>query len=378
MEVNALRKVPPFKYTVEEDRKRWISLLYPLSPMFLQLVKDINWAGLGLTYQLFGGTAYELYNAEYYDLTTKEGFNLHTYADPTADIDISVFYDPTKNINGTITNTTLFDEILKKVTSLNYYFVKHLGANTFSTALLNKAKYQRYEQVGFFNITLKYFWGHGYRIRIECTIGTFTDHIMEFIIYPKPPIEVPSLLIKGFYVRDILYELYRNIAVINEDCFNSRKYTLSNIKAVNHSNRFIYGYKLLDILCLNKQYILSTESSYYQETLTLLFNEILNLLDNVSSFPRYKTFLTEPVYSQLETTFNTCPKSKELVHAILNVLFNIKLEKVSTSTINTPVEIIQTFIDKFNTCTTAGGRRIKNRRKSQQNKKQRKTRKRST
>ncbi len=90
------RPVPSFKYTVSEERKAWVTALYPYSAALFKLFNAIPWDEYvydtpeytmrcsSKPYMIIGGAAAELYNDAYRLPADK---HLHVLVDPTGDID---------------------------------------------------------------------------------------------------------------------------------------------------------------------------------------------------------------------------------------------------------------------------------------------------
>lgn len=97
-----VRKTPPFAYTKDPARINWVKALYPYSPYFMNVFKEIPWDSFryeddNVTVRLNknaaailkGGAAFE-----FIDWKSRKHIpndeRLHTFADPTADIDVTI------------------------------------------------------------------------------------------------------------------------------------------------------------------------------------------------------------------------------------------------------------------------------------------------
>jgi hypothetical protein len=145
-----------FKYTTEKHRIEWTKTLYPFSPYFLQIVKDIPWSdyhfngpnqfqketetirgetrieniildchSIGNNYwKVFGGSVYELINPK---LKKTLGINLSDFTDPTGDLDIQVILpclEPNSPFVGDLSYKYLFEESegIFRMTNLGEHF----------------------------------------------------------------------------------------------------------------------------------------------------------------------------------------------------------------------------------------------------------------
>jgi len=332
MAENGLVKVPPFKYTSNEfntNRKKWVSTMYPLSIYFLDIIKGINWAELGFTYYIFGGAAYEVYNRTYTTLTNSYGFNLHTYADPTSDIDVAVaFLDPSILKNPDKMKEmidALFDAIAQQLEATRY-FNKFLNTPNYSENILtpkNKDDTYAPRQVGPF--ILGYFKdtedteNTSYRIRLNYKIGDYIDHSMEFLIANGMPGR-QHVLNTGLIVRDLYFELYRNIDLIHEwydDLVMNR--TDFTVKVINHIGRFTYGFQLLNILYAKKDPIFNDiPEKYVNENLSKILIDLMIVMDKYKKSPTQRKdfeLIEDHVIPIIK-----CPSSEYLHSHILKVL----------------------------------------------------------
>jgi hypothetical protein len=96
------RRVPPFKYTNSPERRTWIKMMYPYMPYFANLLREIPWGTFIYKdeqydiindarppYKIIGGAACEFLDDEYKSILP-DSHRLHTFADPTADIDLRI------------------------------------------------------------------------------------------------------------------------------------------------------------------------------------------------------------------------------------------------------------------------------------------------
>jgi predicted house-cleaning noncanonical NTP pyrophosphatase (MazG superfamily) len=310
-----------------------------------------------------------LYNAAYRNITEEYGFNLHTIVDPTADIDVNVFYDPATTTREKV-HTALFDIIEKKVQNIQHYLKKHLEGIV-STPPPTQADYTdkqndpigRYKVIDPVFIVLAMVTDTTSRIRINVQIGKFADHIMEFCVYEKLPRGVPNILVYGFKVRDIFFEILRNIGTLFDikKAISEGKEELSSkvkIKIHNHIHRFMYGYKLFDILMLKGIYQKPPPEAYMPKVYSTLFNNLITFQDSSLQFDK----LIDPYFGEFLRVLYTCPKSKAFLDDIISTVTNLKIEANKTPGANiTPYD---NFLTTFEKCTTAGGRRFKKRRLS--------------
>ena len=165
-----LLKTPKFKYTLNEERKVFISSMYPYADYFMNAVRDIPWKLYTFaeeteytfhnsksmttiteshreykmcknenypTYVLLGGCAYEILNKKYRNI------NLHSYCDPTGDIDVSI-YPPrlTTNYDGNNNDGKLLF-FNKENTQINIFY-RHFIDWTFNQYVENIKGFQRY------------------------------------------------------------------------------------------------------------------------------------------------------------------------------------------------------------------------------------------
>jgi len=370
MAENILVKIPPFKYTSNEfntKRKKWVSMMYPLSTHFLDIVKRIDWKKLGFAYYIFGGAAYEMYNMTYATLTDTYGFNLHTYVDPTSDIDVIVaFLHPESLTTDKIINMigALYDAIAEQLEATPRYFNKFLNIPT------NFEKNMGHNYNGTFLIgdiigplMLELYKDtdkdKSYRIRINYKIEDHIDHSMEFLIgtgFPGHSLQLHT----GLMVRDLYFELYRNIDLINEwydDILLNR--TDFTVKVINHIGRFTYGFQLLNILYVTKDPILDTlPKDYDNEILVKILIGVMLLIDTYKRSPtKRKDF---ELIEEYVVPIIKCPSSEYLHTLILNVLTKIMektilLLRTNTSDIYEYLSPLIPMSKKFiNTLTNLG------------------------
>lgn len=368
MAENVLVKVPPFKYTSNEfntKRKKWVSTMYPLSTHFLDIVKRIDWKKLGFAYYIFGGAAYEMYNMTYATLTDTYGFNLHTYADPTSDIDVAVaFLDPDslnqEKINEMI--GALYDAIAEQLEATPY-FTKFLNVPEYSetnTTTNDFGTFLIHDEIGPFILGLhKDKEDTSYRIRLNYKIGDSVDHSMEFLI-DKELVAHPLQLHTGLMVRDLYFELYRNIHLIDEwydDILLNR--TDFTVKVINHIGRFTYGFQLLNILYAKKDPILDTlPEKYVNANLVNILMGVMLLMDKYKQSPtKRKDF---ELIEEYVVPIIKCPSSEYLHTHILNILPKIiesvnELLRTNTSDIYEYLSPLIPISKKFiNTLTNLG------------------------
>jgi hypothetical protein len=163
-----------------------------------------------------------------------------------------------------------------------------------------------------------------YRIRVNYKIGANIDHNMEFLI--DTGISSMQLVLNtGLIVRDLYYELHRNIALIDEwfdELLIDR--TEFTVKVLNHIQRLTYGFRLLNTLYKNKDPILDTLPIGYVD------QYLLNILTGVIEvIIRYTHLETEPEpnpFIPIETIIIPiikCPSSTFLHSNILRILQSI-------------------------------------------------------
>jgi hypothetical protein len=334
MSQNIIARTPTFKYTTNKfnkKRKEWISTMYPFSTHFLDILKRIPWTDLGFTYCIFGGAAYEVYNMTYAKITEADGYNLHTYVDPTSDIDVNVTYlDPEINklkpedISEIISN--LYSAIADELEAVPY-FTKYLNTPDYSESNKQENEFGPFllsDQIGPFILGIYQddkTRSVSYRIRVNYKIGVDIDHNMEFLI--DTGISSMQLVLNtGLIVRDLYYELYRNIALIDEwfdELLINR--TESTVKVLNHIHRFTYGFRLLNTLYKNKDPILNTLPVAYVDH--CLLNILTNVIEVIIKYTHLETEPEPNPIIPIETIvipIIKCPSSTFLHSHILHTL----------------------------------------------------------
>ncbi len=280
--------VPKFKYTDEEDRKQWIEHIYPISEYLLHVVKQIEWERFHLNYFIYGGSALEIYNNQYKALTEKKGFSLHSYVDPTADIDVEVCSN-----NDSDSFDTLFDDICIKlqeniipIEKYSNFTVKPTRDDLEKTeALYYGTPFTVVKSKQIHNFVVQYIRadherkGIDLRIQINIRINdTYKDHCVEFLLNNKKCSEEKRFFtekILGYTLINIFSELKNCMDVIsNGDSYNSKPPFSYKFKKIPHYiTRSIYLFFL--IIVLFEEPLQLKQFKEQHETIQEIFNSII-------------------------------------------------------------------------------------------------------
>lgn len=252
MNVNALVRVPRFKYS-DNARKKWVSAVYPLSGYFLDLIKHLPWEELGLKYSIFGGAAYELYNRQFYSLTKEHGFDLHTYADPTADIDVDII--TTKNESALEYSDILFNNVVRELRLRMPIFRKHLFNEDINEhpafEQQDGARTYKHEYVDFFLVSIDTTF-NSIRIRISLQVAEHTDHCVELILESRASKRSRECLVNDIPTRNLLDEVVgsfgRYFLLLNIYREGDESPDKLTVHIRNNLQRIIYGIKLIPLL----------------------------------------------------------------------------------------------------------------------------------
>jgi hypothetical protein len=252
MNVNALVRVPRFKYS-DDARKKWVSTVYPLSGYFLELIKHLPWKELGLKYSIFGGAAYELYNRQFYSLTKDHGFDLHTYADPTADIDVSIA--TTENESALGYSDILFNHVVRELRLRMPIFRKHLFNEDINEHPALESQYgtrtYNHEYVDFFLVTINTSI-NSIRIRISLEVAEHTDHCVELILESRVSKQSRECPVNHIPTRNLLDEVLgsfgRYFLLLNMYREGNESPDTLTVHIRNNLQRIIYGIKLISLL----------------------------------------------------------------------------------------------------------------------------------
>ena len=295
-----LEIVPKFKYTFNEERKLFISYVYPYAPYLINCITTIPFSSYSYNgnceyinpedktqtilqcnssdsplysplYILNGGVVYEILNKKFNNI------NLHDYCDATGDIDVTV-YPPKLTVNldamvyflnvdgkissfyGNFTNW-IFNNVVKNIKSIQILFNNVPGfinfnideyeeiPNTHKTSDLgyNIEMIGKFGVVAFLNDDVSMF-----KIQVVCKIQdnnmSYIDHVIEIII-PLPESSLEFCPSADHYSQGKFNTIelnkqkfnvqsYNSLITNNIDAYLERKgaYGASNEKNVIHKS----------------------------------------------------------------------------------------------------------------------------------------------
>ena len=312
-------KSQDFKYTFNESRKIWTTSLYPFADLFISLVKEINWNSYTYngendvcdeeknnykkimcstlpthpaSYYFLGGCVPEFLNKIYTNV------NLHSYTDPTGDIDVKLippplfssdiesvlfFFDRDNNINPFYNNYLewVFNKLQEKM---------DIYSEQLQNMIINMVDFDINEYISENNIRdhinyikkgllyiISFLDGEMFRIQIICKIQEgpiyALDHIIELIM-PLPMLEKYNILT----YEDYHYK-YNNKKEISQININNQTFNIEPIEKLIKTNIRLVSERLdpfIKTFILQPfqeipQRILNTQHKYFNHASRLLY-----------------------------------------------------------------------------------------------------------